>query len=455
MSQLPQGSARPGDAGPALARTAAVWRGTRNELILANGRKNVLFAAVVGLVSSVLVSFFLWRGHYPTWRIAVPPVLLAAMIASQLTVLRWASRRRSTDDRPFVLMHLVPQLYMIGTTTVTGGLYSPVMPVLGVMAVLPIMFFGVTPVSRWLTALGVALFVGMAAIPRRYLGPGLPHEQYATVAVVSFAWMALVVNAFTKRMHEASVAATSAVDALSEERVAVAAEQMCRLQSVGAKVAHELKNPLASVKGLAQLLARGASDPRTRERLDVVQGEIARMETILAEYLSFSRPLEDLKPVRIALHEVVADAVAVVGGRAEHAGLALVVDAAPVALVADPRRLKEALLNLLANAIEATPAGGTITARTRAGADGGGVIEVTDTGRGIKPDELDRLGTSFFTTKGSGTGLGVVLASTVVAQHGGTIHYASTPGRGTTVTVRLPAEPGPAVTTALTASRAA
>jgi signal transduction histidine kinase len=72
------------------------------------------------------------------------------------------------------------------------------------------------------------------------------------------------------------------------------------------------------------------------------------------------------------------------------------------------------------------------------------MIEVIDTGRGIKPDDLPRLGTSFFTTRDGGTGLGVVLASTVVAQHGGTIHYDSEPGRGTTVTVRLPAEPGPA-----------
>ncbi|MBK7073112.1 MAG: sensor histidine kinase [Myxococcales bacterium] len=230
---------------------------------------------------------------------------------------------------------------------------------------------------------------------------------------------------------------------------------MCRLQSVGAKVAHELKNPLASVKGLAQLLARNAGDPRTRERLDVVQSEIARMETILGEYLSFSRPLEDLKPEPIALDGVVRDAAAVVAGRAEHHGLALEVDTAPVTLVADARRLKEALLNLLANAIEATPSGGAIRVRTRKDADGSGVIEVIDTGRGIKPDELARLGTSFFTTRDGGTGLGVVLASTVVAQHGGTIRYDSTPGRGTTVTVRLPTAPGPALAQPRSAGHAA
>jgi signal transduction histidine kinase len=310
----------PAQLGPALARTGAVWRGTRNELLLATGRKNVAFSAVVGVIASALVSFFLWRAHYPTWRIVVPVAMFAAMVSLQVTVLRWAERRRTRDDRPFVFMHLTSQLYMVGVTTITGGLYSPVMPVLGISTALPIMFFGTSAASRWLTVTSVTLFVAMAAIPRDYLGPALPHDQYATVAVVSFVWVALIVNTFVRRVYEASILASSTVDALSEERVAVAAEQMCRLQSVGAKVAHELKNPLASVKGLAQLLARGAGDPRTRERLDVVQSEIARMETILGEYLSFSRPLEDLKPEPIALDGVVRDAAAVVAGRAEHHG---------------------------------------------------------------------------------------------------------------------------------------
>ena len=88
------------------------------------------------------------------------------------------------------------------------------------------------------------------------------------------------------------------------------------------------------------------------------------------------------------------------------------------------------------------------SARTR-------TISLRDTGRGISPEDLERLGTSFFTTRPNGTGLGVVLASTVVAQHGGTIHYDSAPGRGTTVTVRLPAAPGPAQAQPLSAGHAA
>jgi signal transduction histidine kinase len=80
---------------------------------------------------------------------------------------------------------------------------------------------------------------------------------------------------------------------------------------------------------------------------------------------------------------------------------------------------------------------------TRGGADGSGVLEVRDTGRGIKPEDLEKLGTSFFTTRSAGTGLGVVLAQGVVAQHGGRVHYASELGRGTQVTITLPARPNP------------
>jgi two-component system sensor histidine kinase HydH len=431
-----------------------MWRGTRNQLLVAAAPRTVAVTAAVGVIAQSLIVFFLWRAGYPTWRTVTPPILFVVMVASQLLAFRWAGRLRSTPERAFVFLHALSQGYLFSVCTITGGLYSPIMPVLGVSTALPIVFFGATSTSRWLTVSSVTLFVAMAALPPRWLGPHLPHDQYATVAVVAFVWTAFIVGAFLRRISDASSAASAAVEALSEERAAVATEQMGRLQSVGAKVAHELKNPLASVKGLVQLLAKCPPDARTRERLDVVQSEIARMETILREYLSFSRPLEDLRPQPVDAAAVVADAVAVVAGRAEHAGLAVVLDGAAAPITADPRRLKEALLNLLANAIEATPRGGTITARTRA--DGGGaVIEVSDTGRGIKPDELERLGTSFFTTRDGGTGLGVVLAASVVAQHGGCLRYASTPGRGTTVTVRLPAMPGPATEAIITVDRAA
>ncbi|MBA3541297.1 MAG: sensor histidine kinase [Deltaproteobacteria bacterium] len=235
------------------------------------------------------------------------------------------------------------------------------------------------------------------------------------------------------------------VACLREERLTELGASVHRLQSVGAKVAHELKNPLASIKGLCQLVARTPESERTHERLTVVASEISRMETILNEYLSFSRPLEDLTPQAIDLKAVAQDVLDVLAGRSEQANVTLALVGAATPAHGDPRRLKEALINLVSNAIEATPPGGRVELRLRAPdgkqpAPGAITIEVRDTGRGISPEDLERLGTSFFTTRPNGTGLGVVLAQGVIAQHGGQLRYTSLIGTGTTATITLPVE---------------
>src|SRR5262249_53372720 len=103
----------------------------------------------------------------------------------------------------------------------------------------------------------------------------------------------------------------------------------------------------------------------------------------------------------------------------------------------DPGRLKEALLNLTANALEATPSGGSVTVAVEPDGEGA-QITIADTGRGLGAAELARVGTPFYSTRAGGTGLGVVLARTTIGQHGGALRYASEAGRGTTVTITLP-----------------
>lgn len=164
------------------------------------------------------------------------------------------------------------------------------------------------------------------------------------------------------------------------------------------------------------------------------------MEVILRDYLSFARPLEDLVPAPVDLGALGRDVAAVLAARAEAGGVSLVVQGEPVVVRADRRRLKEAFLNLLSNALEATPAGGSVRLEVAPDGDGATVV-VRDTGRGIPPDHLDRLGQSYFTTREGGTGLGFVLARSAVTQHGGRLEVDSKVGVGTTITVRLPAAP--------------
>ena len=173
------------------------------------------------------------------------------------------------------------------------------------------------------------------------------------------------------------------------------------------------------------------------------------MQSILDEYLSFARPLEDLRSEAVDVAALAREVAGVLGGRIEHGGVKLDLDLAPALVEADPRRLRDAITNLLTNAIEATPRGGAIRVRTHPTTSRdqpeGARIEIEDTGRGIAPADLERLGTSYFTTRVGGTGLGVVLVQGVVAQHGGELTYESTVGRGTVARIDLPAKP-PAAT---------
>jgi signal transduction histidine kinase len=160
------------------------------------------------------------------------------------------------------------------------------------------------------------------------------------------------------------------------------------------------------------------------------------MQEILQNHLSFTRPLQVVRPTRVDLGPLVSETLVVLSARADDARVRLYARG-DATLEADPRRLKEALLNLVANAIEATPPGGEVEVDVRPAGDSTEIV-VRDTGRGMPAETLKRIGTPFFTTRDDGTGLGVVLARSVIAQHGGSLRYESEPGRGTRVRVTLP-----------------
>ena len=160
------------------------------------------------------------------------------------------------------------------------------------------------------------------------------------------------------------------------------------------------------------------------------------MQEIMQGYLSSRRPLEEMAPALVHLGPLVSETLLVLSTRADAAHVRLS-SRGDAFLKADPRRLKEALLNLVANGIEATPPGGEVVVEVRPRADQIEIL-VRDTGRGIPPETLRRLGEPFFTTREEGNGLGVALARSVIALHGGSLCYESEPGKGTTVTAKLP-----------------
>ena len=209
------------------------------------------------------------------------------------------------------------------------------------------------------------------------------------------------------------------------------------LESMSTKLAHELKNPLAAIKSLIQLELGNTTDEKSQRRLEVVFAEAERMQSILRDYLSFDRPSDQMRVAKLELADLMAEIEALLAGRAEAAGVELSLEGHGGTLLADPRLLKEAIVNVASNALEATPRGGSVEVTYHVGSAAASIV-VRDTGAGMTADICNRIGTPFFTTRDGGTGLGVVIARSAIAQHRGTLEYTSTPGVGTIATIALP-----------------
>jgi signal transduction histidine kinase len=454
----PQGGSDRACAGTTLARAAvmppvearassgsptaeAVWRGQRDRMFLAETRKTSLIMIGLGVFVQVLLLCILCVADYPPWRVVALGTVYVVFATAHRMIMHTTLEPRHTASS-FITMSVTAQLFIVGSAALTGGVHSPFLPGTALPAIISLLFFGPQAVSRWIAVGNGLLIVGMVMLPESIVGPSLPTVHYAISVVIALAWNLFMLHLLVGKLSVVASRAGESMACLREERLADAEAQLRRLQSVGAKVAHELKNPLASIKGLCQLVARTPESERTQERLAVVASEISRMETILGEYLSFSRPLEDIRPETIELGKLARDVLDVLDGRAVQAGVKLTLEGTARPVQGDPRRLKEALINIVSNALEATPSGGLVALKIR-DATAAVVLEVRDTGRGIRTEDLERLGTSFFTTREDGTGLGVVLAQGVITQHGGSLAYVSTVGKGTTATVTLPQDAAP------------
>lgn len=230
-----------------------------------------------------------------------------------------------------------------------------------------------------------------------------------------------------------------------EERVArIRLERLAQLGTLLAGFAHEVRNPLSTIGLNLQLVleefaeAESARDKRTQKRLATVQGEVRRLQSILEEFLSFARaPEPKLAPVDLngRLQEIVEFHQPEMGEA--QVSLRFYPGRGVGEILADWDYLRAAIVNLLRNARDATPAGGQImlsTARQRDDV----LVRVTDTGAGIAPEHRARVFEPYFSTKKAGTGLGLASVRRVVAEHGGTLSMESEVGKGTQFTMTLP-----------------
>ena len=233
------------------------------------------------------------------------------------------------------------------------------------------------------------------------------------------------------------------------ERLQRQVRQADRLASIGtlaSGMAHEIKNPLTALKTFTQLLPKRYNDAEFRDDFSGLAGsEIARIERIVNQLLAFARPAP-LMIEQVAFHEIIDGAVRLVGPQASRLNVEVrrSLHAKDDCTAADKDRLQQVLLNLLLNALQATPTGGWVeltTEREPGDADHDAFIrlDVRDSGCGIAPEMLPHIFDPFYTTKSEGTGLGLSVSYNIIIEHKGRLEVRSEIGKGTCFSVYLPA----------------
>jgi signal transduction histidine kinase/putative methionine-R-sulfoxide reductase with GAF domain len=224
---------------------------------------------------------------------------------------------------------------------------------------------------------------------------------------------------------------------LQSERLAVIGE-------LSAQIAHEIRNPLATIGGFARSLLRNPDPSRTASAAQIIAEEVTRLEVLLTDILNYTRP-RPLSRKTVSLPKFIEDIHKMIGEGFEERQITyhLQIEKDLPETSIDPDQFKQVLINLLKNAYQAMPEGGHLTVFVRSLIDSEPKIEIEirDTGEGMAPDVQEKLFTPYFTTKTTGTGLGLAICEQIVERHGGHIFVQSQEGQGTSVFIHIPQVP--------------
>jgi len=303
-------------------------------------------------------------------------------------------------------------------------------------------FFG------WTGGLLAAGCAGLCYVPFVFLAshnsPQILAGRYAEITV--FLGVGALTGALSDRERKRRRELQRATDRLSEtnRQLQSSFQQLRRadrLSAVGqlaASLAHEIRNPLGSIEGAVDIVERTGDDDRRREFLGIIKKETRRLNGLLTNLLDFARPrAPQIQEARVdtLIHTVVD----LTSHNAQQQGIQLKLHIAPdlPPVQCDSEQIIQVLLNVILNAIQASPSGGqvSISADRR---DGTLLVRVSDEGRGITDAELDKIFDPFYTTKEGGTGLGLAISYQILIQHGGGIAVERNPDKGMTFTLSLP-----------------
>jgi signal transduction histidine kinase len=233
-------------------------------------------------------------------------------------------------------------------------------------------------------------------------------------------------------------------DLKQSQELLARSDRLAAVGTLAAGIAHEIRNPLVSIHTFTQLLPERLDDPEFRTTfLRIASDEVARASALIDDLLTFARPSPSATH-QVDLNAILEQMVRLLDGQAKKKAIRLIFSpsASLLPVLADEGQLKQVFMNLLLNALQATPQGGEISLTTQTVRDQRGKeccrVVVQDTGEGILPEHKEQIFDPFFTTKSSGTGLGLFIAYQIVAEHGGYIDVESLRGEGTSFYVHLP-----------------
>lgn len=349
------------------------------------------------------------------------------------------------------LLGLITFIHYLAGTSASGLLHS----ILGHLYIVPILFgaywYGIKG------GVGVSITSSLLFSPHLFLHWADPFlDVYNFVEIFLFLLLGGVTGVLSemernqrRRYEEAILRLDESHRKLKEQTETLfkaeehlrRAERLSALGELSASMAHEIRNPLGSIKGAAEILRDAYSKDDARfEFVQILLKETDRLNHILQEFLDFARPKKP-EVKEADLNEAMEFVLTLTAREAKKQGVRIEKRLSPdiARLNMDPDLMKQAFLNLVLNAIQAMPNGGILTIESST--DGGdAVVKVSDTGTGISSENRKRLFTPFFTTKKNGTGLGLAIVYRIIQNHNGRIDVESEPGKGTTFTIRIPNE---------------
>ncbi len=248
---------------------------------------------------------------------------------------------------------------------------------------------------------------------------------------------------FTGILRDLTERKTTEEQLAKAERRLQAAEELASVGTLVAGLAHEIGTPMGVIQGHAKLLEKAVEGDQARWRLETIQQQIGRISKIIQSLLNMARP-KATERVPVALEPLVETSLSFLSEKLGRRGVEVVRNfEATGSVIGDPERLQQLLLNLFLNAADAMPDGGELRVGLRPDGQAGTFLTIEDTGLGIEPENLGRIFDAFYTSKeaGTGSGLGLMVASRIAADHGGTIEAESSLGQGTLFRVHFPWNP--------------